>query len=50
MPVLPDVLQPGLDVVFVGTAASKHSAETNTPYSGPGNAFWRDLARGWFHA
>jgi len=43
MPVLPDVLQPGLDIVFVGTAASRRSAEDGTPYAGPGNAFWRIL-------
>lgn len=43
MPILPDVLPPGLDVVFVGTAASRRSAEDGTPYAGPGNAFWRIL-------
>lgn len=43
MSVLPDVLQPGLNVVFVGTAASKKSAERGAPYAGPGNAFWRIL-------
>lgn len=40
MPVLPDVLTPGLDVVFVGTAASRKSAERGAPYAGPGNRFW----------
>ncbi len=43
MPVLPDMLQPRLDVVFVGTAASRRSAELGAPYAGPGNAFWRIL-------
>jgi TDG/mug DNA glycosylase family protein len=38
--VLPDVLQPGLVVVFVGTAASRRSAEVGAPYAGPGNKFW----------
>lgn len=40
MSVLPEVLAPGLDVVFVGTAASKRSAEVGAPYAGPGNRFW----------
>jgi len=40
MPVLPDVLEPGLAVVFVGTAASRRSAEVGAPYAGPGNRFW----------
>lgn len=43
MSVLPDVLQPDLDVVFVGTAASRRSAERGAPYAGPGNAFWQIL-------
>ncbi len=43
MSVLPDVLEPGLEVVFVGMAASKRSAERNAYYAGPGNAFWRIL-------
>lgn len=40
MNVLPDLLRPGLDVVFVGTAASKTSAAQRAPYVGPGNTFW----------
>lgn len=40
MPVLPDVLAPGLKVVFVGTAASKRAAAVGAPYAGPGNRFW----------
>ena len=42
--VLPDVLGPGLAVVFIGTAASKRSAERGVPYGGPGNGFW-DILR-----
>jgi TDG/mug DNA glycosylase family protein len=38
--VLPDLLRPGLKVVFVGTAASKRSAALGVPYQGPGNRFW----------
>ncbi|WP_037544989.1 mismatch-specific DNA-glycosylase [Stappia stellulata] len=43
-PVLPDVLQPGLDVVFCGTGAGRRSAEVGAYYAGPGNRFWRTLA------
>jgi len=42
--VLPDVLKPGLRVVFCGTAVSKKSAEVNAYYAGPGNKFWKVLA------
>jgi TDG/mug DNA glycosylase family protein len=38
--VLPDVLAPGLDVVFCGSAAGKRSAELSAYYAGPGNKFW----------
>lgn len=41
--ILPDVLQPGLRVVFCGTAASNVSAEVGAYYAGPGNAFWPTL-------
>jgi TDG/mug DNA glycosylase family protein len=41
--VLPDVLEPGLTVVFIGTAASKRSAAVGAPYAGPGNMFWEIL-------
>ncbi len=41
---LVDVLSPGLDVVFVGTAAGSKSAELGVYYAGPGNLFWRTLA------
>jgi TDG/mug DNA glycosylase family protein len=41
--VLPDVLHPGLRVVFCGTAAGTASARAKAYYAGPGNAFWRVL-------
>jgi double-stranded uracil-DNA glycosylase len=37
---LPDVLAPGLNVVFCGTAAGAVSARVGAPYAGPGNKFW----------
>ena len=40
---LPDQLCDGLKVVFVGTAAGRHSAETRAYYAHPGNRFWRTL-------
>lgn len=39
-PILPDVLEPGLKVVFCGTAIGHVSARTGTYYAGPGNRFW----------
>lgn len=41
--VLPDLLRPGLRVVFCGTAAGTASAKAKAYYAGPGNAFWRTL-------
>lgn len=41
--VLPDVLAPGLRVVFCGTAAGAVSAAKGAYYAGPGNFFWRAL-------
>jgi double-stranded uracil-DNA glycosylase len=41
--VLPDVLVPGLDLVFCGNAAGKVSARRNAYYAGPGNLFWPTL-------
>jgi double-stranded uracil-DNA glycosylase len=38
-PILPDVLVPGLRVVFCGTA----SARAGAYYAGPGNRFWATL-------
>jgi TDG/mug DNA glycosylase family protein len=42
-PVLPDVLAPGLAVVFCGTAAGRRSAAEGAYYAHPGNVFWRAL-------
>lgn len=41
--ILPDVLGPGLRVLFCGTAASSASARVGAPYAGPGNYFWPAL-------
>src|SRR3954462_737844 len=43
-PVLPDVLVPGLALVFCGTAPSPTSAARGAYYAGPGNRFWDILA------
>jgi TDG/mug DNA glycosylase family protein len=43
MPVLPDVLQKGLVVVFCGTGAGRKSAELKAYYALRGNKFWRAL-------
>lgn len=40
---LPDLLQPGLGVVFCGTAAGNLSAERGEYYANPGNRFWSTL-------
>ncbi len=40
---LPDTLEPGLRVVFCGTAAGTASARAGAYYAGPGNAFWATL-------
>ena len=42
-PILPDVLQPGLRLVFCGTAPGTASAAARAYYAGPGNAFWQTL-------
>jgi TDG/mug DNA glycosylase family protein len=42
--VLPDLLKPGLLVVFVGTAVSPVSARRGHYYSSPNNKFWDLLA------
>lgn len=39
--VLPDVLEPGLKIVFCGTVAGRTSALRCAYYAGPGNKFWR---------
>jgi len=41
--ILPDVLAPGLDVVFCGSAAGTVSARGGAYYAGPGNRFWPTL-------
>ena len=41
--ILPDLLQPGLALVFCGTAAGKRSAAEQAYYAHPGNMFWRAL-------
>ncbi len=41
--VLPDVLGPGLKLVFCGTAAGRRSAAEHAYYAHPGNLFWRAL-------
>lgn len=38
--ILPDVLRPGLRVVFCGSAAGTVSARAGAYYAGPGNRFW----------
>lgn len=42
-PILPDVMQPGLRLVFCGTAAGMRSAAEGAYYAHPGNLFWRAL-------
>lgn len=44
LPTLPDLLRPGLDVVFVGINPGERSAERGHYYGHPGNAFWRRLS------
>jgi double-stranded uracil-DNA glycosylase len=41
--VLPDVLTPGLSIVFCGTAAGTESARRRAYYAHPQNRFWRAL-------
>jgi TDG/mug DNA glycosylase family protein len=41
--VLPDVLRPGLTVVFCGTAAGNTSARARAYYAHPRNRFWQIL-------
>jgi TDG/mug DNA glycosylase family protein len=43
--ILPDVLAPGLAVVFCGTAPGRVSALRRAYYAGPGNYFWPALHR-----
>ena len=41
--ILPDVLRPGLRIVFCGTQAGAVSARRGAYYAGPGNKFWKTL-------
>ena len=41
--VLPDVLAPGLKIIFCGSAAGRASALKGAYYAGPGNKFWPTL-------
>ena len=41
--VLEDVLEPGLSVVFCGTAVGAASARRGKCYAGPGNLLWKPL-------
>lgn len=43
--ILPDVLAPGLAIVFCGSAAGRYSAQVGAYYANPGNAFWPTLHR-----
>jgi TDG/mug DNA glycosylase family protein len=43
--ILPDILGPGLKLVFCGTGASARSAEDVAYYAHPGNLFWPTLHR-----
>ncbi len=40
---IPDLLAPGLDLVFCGTAPSPASFRARAYYANPGNAFWPTL-------
>jgi double-stranded uracil-DNA glycosylase len=42
---VPDVLAPGLDLVFCGTAPSPISFQRRAYYANPGNTFWSTLHR-----
>ncbi|MEX1109405.1 MAG: mismatch-specific DNA-glycosylase [Dongiaceae bacterium] len=43
MPILPDILEPGLDILFCGMAPSRVSAARGAYYAHPGNRFWPTL-------
>lgn len=47
-PLLPDILAPGLDVIFVGAAPSLKAATTGHYYPGPRNRFWQLLYQAGF--
>ena len=41
--VIPDLIRPGLRIVFCGTALGAASARAGAYYAGPGNKFWPTL-------
>ena len=41
--ILPDLLRPGLDIVFCGTAPGTISAQRQAYYANAGNRFWKTL-------
>ena len=43
MTVLPDIIKPGLDVVFVGTSVARKSSQLRHYYSDRNNSFYRDV-------
>ena len=45
MDILPDLVKPGLKVIFCGTAAGNVAARHHAYYAGPGNQFWSVLFR-----
>lgn len=45
MAILPDVLRPGLRIVFCGSAAGRFSAQAGAYYAHPRNEFWPTLYR-----
>lgn len=45
---VPDILFPGLKLVFCGTALGRESARQRAYYANPGNQFWRALHRSGF--
>jgi len=46
MPILPDVLPPGLRLVVCGTAPGTRSAQDRAYYAHPQNEFWRVMHEG----
>lgn len=48
MEVLPDVVAPGLDVLFCGLAGAESTKLRDHRYEGPGNSFWDSLHRSGF--
>jgi TDG/mug DNA glycosylase family protein len=47
---IPDVLAPGLDVVFCGINPGRYSAAVGHHFARPGNRFWKALHLGGFTA